>query len=237
MAMMVIMASLFIAAVSGGNSKPAIAAGQTVILVHGYSHHASNMKPLADYLASQGFTVVNRDWSYNIDTAGKQIRDVAAGISGPVACVGHSQGGVSCRVAVKNYGVQFTQVVNIDTPQYGPTGALGSMACWTGDPYCGTGAYMKALNTPDETPGNAFWVTMGQTSNTFLPGTCQVAITGDHQTLPANSTVQVKVKDGLNNVCSTGSGSTPTVAPTSTMTSTPVGPVPTSTPRRCWFCR
>lgn len=139
---------------------PASAAQQTrVILVPGQYVGATPFAPMAQNLTSRGFptTVLN--------LSGFNMHDDAASIGAEVsrlrrahpgdriAIVGHSIGGVSGRLYLKESPGETDKVatfISIGSPQYGSPGACGQKAA---PEVCPGTPFMTSLNKGDDTPG------------------------------------------------------------------------------------
>ena len=96
-------------------------AGPTVLLVHGWGERAASLGALIKPLTSAGYRVVGIDMpghgdsahikaQPNLYVAAETIHDVADGLGGVTAVIGHSVGGHSTMMALKN-GLQVDSVV------------------------------------------------------------------------------------------------------------------------------
>lgn len=143
-----------------GPQRAQAAAGETVVLVHGWTRTADDWDSYKAWLEAEGYTVVAPDLvSVNDNVANaQQIKGIIDGITGPVHLIGHSMGGLSARHYLKALGgsSRVSTYVSLDTPQYGVT-----WACFIQPlQMCPVSTFMLSLNAGDDTPGSIVYVQM-----------------------------------------------------------------------------
>ncbi|MCA2213974.1 esterase/lipase family protein [Jidongwangia harbinensis] len=197
-----ICAALLAVALSGAVPAPASAtvraAGEPVILVHGWAGSPSAMLALRDAFAAAGHP------AYPIDLPGEENVANAQAIAGLVAevtaatgqprvhLVAHSMGGLSARYYLKRLGGTPTvrTYVSMGTAQYGylPACLLGPAE---GGQMCPGSDFLRDLNEGDDTPGDVAYATFRSAQenarNVRLDGgACHLVIPGvGHADQPA----------------------------------------------------
>lgn len=141
-------------------AAPASAAQVTrVILVPGQYVGATPFAPMAQNLTARGFptTVLNLsgfDMRADAAAIGREVTKLRRSHPGDqIAIVGHSIGGVSGRLYLKEFPGATDKVatfVSIGSPQYGSPGACGQKAA---PEVCPGTSFMRSLNKGDDTPG------------------------------------------------------------------------------------
>ncbi len=189
------------------------------IIVHGtFGDQKSLLDNLSLSLKRDGFCVYSLDYGNRatgpVEESAQQLSVFVAKVrastgAAKVELVGHSQGGMMSRYYVKNLGgaAHVEDLVGLAPSNHGTTvnGAFGS------SPYCTScdqqrygSAFLTALNTPDETPGDvdytqvetrydevvvpytsAFLEAGAQSTNITLQDRCP-ADTAEHLTIPAD---------------------------------------------------
>lgn len=174
----------------GANDPACVSLYPPVILVHGtYGDMTVSWNLFSPALRAYGFC----PWAFDLPeraTADLQVgaqalRDFTLSVmqqtrAATVSMIGHSQGGMQIRHAIKDFGLPVDDAISLSGSHYGTTSPLAGLAydC----PACqqqiaGSAFYTTDLNVGDLTPGTAFY-TQIQTrydeivtppENAFLP--------------------------------------------------------------------
>jgi triacylglycerol lipase len=164
------------AALSGGAASAARAAGDPVLLVHGWNSDPAVFADLIARFSAAGRQAVAIDLATddNVKNAA-QIRDVIVARGWTrVDLVAQSMGGLSARYYIKTLGSKVVDTyTSLGSPQYGifpacllPSGSGGQMCPWSG--------FLANLNRGDDTPPGAgtqavYWTTIYSASDGIVP--------------------------------------------------------------------
>lgn len=158
-------------AVLGANVPAAAAAGDPILLVHGWRGNPSTWGDMIARFAAKGRTAVAIDLATedNIKNAA-QIRDfIKAKGWAKVDIVGQSMGGLSARHYIKFLGPTVVDTyVSLGAPQYGLYTSC-ALFTWSGGQMCPTSSFLRNLNNGDDTPGAVSWTTLYSTSDGIVP--------------------------------------------------------------------
>ncbi len=186
--------SLFAARVGAETAEPA----RPVVLVAGLMQDEETVAPLAEALRAQGLDVTvwvppNAGLD-DINGYAKQlaetVEEVRRTTDAPlVDLVGHSEGGVTARLYVKNSGVDAPvhTLVSLGSPQQGTEGGTLSLVlrlfgCEIWAPACGQmvagSVFLEELNGADPTPGNVRYVTVATREDGVVQPVSRAGILG-----------------------------------------------------------
>ena len=172
-----------------GAARPVAAAGDPVLLVHGYRGSPASFETMIGRFQAAGREAVAIDLPSedNVVNA-RAIRDFIAGQGWDRAdIVGVSMGGLSSRYYVKELkgtGV-IDAYVSLGTPQYGLWSAC-ALPSWYGGQMCPSSGFLNNLNRRDDTKGQVYYTTIFSTTDGVVPvsasrldgGACFVQVSG-----------------------------------------------------------
>lgn len=202
-----------------GAARPVAAAGDPVLLVHGYRGNPASFDTMIGRFQAAGRTAVAIDLPSedNVVNA-RAIRDFIAAQGWTRAdIVGVSMGGLSSRYYVKKLkgtGV-IDAYVSLGTPQYGIWAAC-ALPSWYGGQMCPSSGFLRDLNRGDDTKGNVYHTTIFSTTDGVVPvsasrldgGACFVQVSGvAHDDLDDDEAVFAHVLAATDDTC-TGSFTT-----------------------------
>lgn len=196
-----------------GAARPVAAAGDPVLLVHGYRGSPASFETMIGRFQAAGRTAVAIDLTSedNVVNA-RAIRDFIAAQGWRTAdIVGVSMGGLSSRYYVKELkgtGV-IDAYVSLGTPQYGIWSAC-ALPSWYGGQMCPSSGFLSNLNRRDDTKGNVFYTTIFSTNDGVVPvsasrldgGACFVQVSGvAHNDLDDDEAVFAHVLAATDETC------------------------------------
>ncbi|MFJ4776641.1 esterase/lipase family protein [Streptomyces sp. NPDC088762] len=185
-----------------------------VVFVHGWNTDGSTWNTMADRFRSDGWPTDHlHQWTYpttqsNATTASQLAAEVdrvlAATGAAKVDLVTHSMGSLSSRYYLKNLGgdTKVDAWVSLAGPNHGT-----DTAYWCGGEGCAEmrpgSAFLKALNTGDETPGSPRYATWRSPCDSIINPDSTVTLTGaenaetaclQHTAFPLDAAVYEAVK-------------------------------------------
>ena len=161
---------------TAGWASPVAAAGDPVLLVHGWNSSGAVFSDMIARFQAEGRTAVaiNLSSQDNVRNAA-QIRDFISARGWPrVDIVAQSMGGLSARHYVKFLGPRVVDTyVSLGTPQYGIYAAC-LLATGSGGQMCPWSSFLRNLNAGDDTPPGAgtvpvYWTTIYSQSDGVVP--------------------------------------------------------------------
>lgn len=195
---------LTFAALSSGTA-PTQAAGEPVVLVHGYGQTPTSMKPLADFLTARGYRVYNLSVGStdNVANAKTICNFIQSNNLTGVTLVGHSMGGYSTLYCANflDTGRRVRTWVSIDTHLNGVTKEWGVCLPFVASgQMCPGSAFLKKLWAAplrSDVFYEALWL-----EPQYIAGICTRDIDGTynltrHQALPSDPQVQAWVLDAI----------------------------------------
>ncbi|WP_445271394.1 esterase/lipase family protein [Streptomyces antimicrobicus] len=188
-----------------------------IVFVHGWNTDGSTWNTMADRFRADGWPADRLDrWTYpssqsNVTTATELAQEIdrvlAATGAAKVDLVTHSMGGLSSRHYLKNLGgtAKVDAWISLAGPNHGTTTAR-----WCGGAACAEmrpgSAFLAALNTGDETPGDTRYATWWSPCDSIIDPDDTVALTGaantrtaclQHTAFPVDAGVYAQVKASL----------------------------------------
>jgi triacylglycerol lipase len=188
--------TIAIVALAGVSATSVAAASpDPVLLIHGWRSNSSAWNVMVGrFAALDGRRVVALTLPGNDNIVnGRYIRDQVAALKAADAgwsqfdIVGVSMGGLSSRYYVKTLGgtASVDAYVSLGSPQYGIWSAC-LLPQSQGGQMCPTSAFLRALNTGDDTPPAPRYMTLWGSSDTLVPksatrldgGACYTTVSG-----------------------------------------------------------
>jgi triacylglycerol lipase len=191
----------------------ALAAGEPVLLVHGYRGSPTSFDTMKSRFVADGRQAVaialpSQD---NIVNA-RAIRDfITARGWAKVDVVAHSMGGLSSRYFAKSLSgtAKLDAYVSLGSPQRGIYTAC-ALPSWYGGQMCPYNSFIANLNSGDDTPGDPAYTTLYSTADLYVPasrsrldgGACHVQVSGvSHSGLLTNATVYQLARAATDRSC------------------------------------
>ena len=164
----------FVLAVLVGALAPAAAFADSpdpILLVHGYRGDPSTWADMIANFKANGRTAVAIDLATEDNV--KNASQIQAFIKDQgwsrVDIVAQSMGGLSARQYIKVLDSSLVDAyVSLGTPQYGLYSACLLPQSYGGQ-MCPTSAFLKNLNSGDDTPGKVYWTTIYSKTDGIVP--------------------------------------------------------------------
>lgn len=167
--------TLRLADAARGEAAVASAGRGPVLLIHGHRGQGADMNGLGDWLAERGWqpkaiTLASEDW--DMERLADQVAvyvEALARESGTarIDVVGYSIGGVAARYYIKHHGGdrRIRRLVTLGAPHHGMGYAALGRWITVARQLTPGGAFLKALNEPDETPGDVTYTCIWSTGD------------------------------------------------------------------------
>jgi triacylglycerol lipase len=178
-----------IATTLGLAPTPVAAAGEPVLLVHGFRGSPSSFDTMKARFVADGrqAVAIALPGQDNIVNA-RAIRDfISARGWSSVDVVAHSMGGLSSRYFAKSLSgtAKLDAYVSLGSPQRGIYSAC-TLPSWYGGQMCPYSSFITNLNSGDDTPGDPAYTTIYSTADVYVPasrsrldgGACHVQVSG-----------------------------------------------------------
>lgn len=190
--------------VSVAGAQPVHAASPPVLVVAGFTETTNQLQTLLTNLQNAGFTAFGMQLPSTNGIAGcGDIAQSAQAVAtkaqqvlsqtgaSQLDVVGHSEGGLELRFAIKNLSVgsQIARYVSLATPQHGTSLASGgfTFGCQAVAQMAPGSSFLNTLNSPTDVPGAAVYTALATTKDTVVTPAPQASFLQNGGT---NATVQ-----------------------------------------------